>query len=276
MWAGGGFAAITPACNAASKITTSAHALQDGTVAGGGVEYAAYALGKITNFGSAGKAIINPAAPTGKMLTFGNTNSANLGFYGAPQHCITDYIATYSGTPITGQPTTIDVNQGTGTYQINGAHTFHGNVPNGSQQVWLVNGDVTIDGDIKYSDNYSSVDDIPSLVIIATGNILVNDNVKQLDGLFVARGTFNTCGNAPGGNLSVNTCNNQLIINGSVTAGSLTLLRTYGADGNNDTVRKTPAEIFNFNPEMYLKSALNGSSASTLRTVDEKDLPPRY
>lgn len=276
VWAGGGFAAVNPACNASSKITTSAHALQDGTVAGGGVEYAAFALGKITNFGSAGKAIVNPGAATGKMLTFSNTNSSNLGFYGAPQHCITDYISNYSGTPVSTQPGVIDVNQGSGTYQINGAHTFHGSVPNGSQQIWLVNGDVTIDGDIKYSNSYGAVGDIPSLVIIATGNILVQDNVKQMDGLFVTRGTFNTCSNAPSGNLSVSTCNNQLTVNGSVIAGTLTLLRTYGADGNDDNARKNPAEVFNFAPEMYLNSALNGTGGSTLKTVDQKDLPPRY
>lgn len=276
VWAGGGFAAVSPACNTSSKITTSAHALKDGTVAGGGVEYAAFALGKITNFGSAGQGIINPAAPLGKLLTFSNTNSANLGFYGAPQHCITDYISTYSGTPITSQPGTIDVNQGSGTYQINGAHTFHGTVPNGAQQVWLVNGDVTIDGDIKYLNSYNGVADMPSLVIITTGNTLVRDNVKQMDGLFVSRGTFNTCSNAPAGNLSTNDCKDQLVVNGSVVAGSLTLMRTYGAEGGDDTDRKNPAEVFNFNAEMYLRSALNGSSASTLRTVDSKDLPPRY
>ena len=77
--------------------------------------------------------------------------------------------------------------------------------------------------------------------------------------------------------MSVNgICNRQFTVNGAVVAGSLTLLRTYGADGNNDNDRKRPAEIFNFNAEMYLQSALNGSNSNTLRTVDEKDLPPRY
>jgi hypothetical protein len=276
VWAGGGFASISPACNAASKITTSAHALKDGSVAGSGVEYAAFALGKITNFGSAGKAIINPAAAQGKMLTFSNVTSTNLGFYGAPQHCINDYISTYSGTPVTTLASPVDVNNAAGgTWQINGAHTFHGNVPNKSQQVYLVNGDVTIDNDIKYSDSYDSVGDIPSLVIIATGNIFVQSGVKQMDGLYVAHGTFNTCSNAPAGNLSINDCKDQLVVNGSVIAGSLTLLRTYGADGGDDVARKNPAEIFNFSPEMYLRSALNGGN-SILRTVDEKDLPPRY
>lgn len=276
VWAGGGFPAVNPACNTASKITTSAHALRDGSVAGGGVEYGAFALGKITNFGSAGRAIVNPAAASGKMLTFSNVNNANLGFYAAPQHCINDYITTYSGTPITGLGNPVDVNRGSGTWQLNGPLTFHGNVPNGAQQIYLVNGDVTIDGNIRYSNAYANTSEIPSLVIIATGNILLRDNVEDVAGLFVARGTFNTCSNAPGGNLSVNDCNRQLIVNGAVIANTLTLLRTHGADGSNDADRKRPAEIFNFNAEMYLRSALNGSGSNTLRTVDERDLPPRY
>ncbi len=276
VWAGGGFADINPACNASSKITTSAHLLQNGTVAGSLTEYAAFALGKITNFGSAGKAIVDPAAATGKMLTFSNTVPTNLGYYGAPQHCINSYISTYNTTPITAQPGTIDVNQGSGTHQINGAHTFHGNVPNGSQQIWLVNGDVTIDGDIKYSNSYNALSDIPSLIIISTGNILVKGGVVQMDGLYVAKNTFNTCSDAPSGNLSVNDCNKQLNVNGGVIVGSLSLLRTYGADGNTDTTRKVPGEQFNFNAEMYLNSALKNTGSTTLRTVDQKDLPPRY
>lgn len=278
VWAGGGFPDVNPACNTSAKITTSSHALKDGSVAGSIGEYGAFALGKILNFGSASKAIVNPAASTGKMLTFSNVNNSNLGFYAAAQHCINDYVSTYSGTPITAEPATIDVgSRSSGTWRVSGARTFHGNMPNGSQQIYLVNGDATIDGDLKYSDNYGSLGDIPSLVIIATGNILVRDNVGQMDGLFVAKGTFNTCSNAPSGNLSASNCNVQLNVNGAVVAGSLTLLRTSGADGSNDVDRKKPAEIFNFNAEMYLRSALtSGSSSGTVRVVDEKDLPPRY
>lgn len=277
VWAGGGFASVNPACNTSAKITTSSHQLRDGSVAGSLGEYGAFALGKITTFGSASKALLNGGAATGKMLTFSNTNNNNLGFYAAPQHCINDYVAAYNGTAITNEPGTIDVGgRATGTWQVNGNRTFHGTMPNGSRQIYLVNGDVTIDGDLKYSDNYGNIDQIPSLVIIATGSILVRDNVKQMDGLFVARNTFNTCSNAPGGNLSVNDCKEQLVVNGAVITGQLTLMRTFGADGNNDGDRKRPAEIFNFNPEMYLRSALTGSGSGSLRTVDQKDLPPRY
>jgi len=276
VWAGGAFPEVSAACNAGSKITTNAHALSDGSVAGGAVEYGAFALGKITNFGSAGRPIINPAAAAGKMLTFTNVNSSNLGFYAAAQHCINSYVSTYSGTPITSLGANVSVNRPSGTWQLNGPVTFNGNVPNGSQQIYLVNGDVTIDGNIRYSNSYGNPSEIPSLVIIATGSILVRDNVDDIAGLFVSRNTFNTCSNAPSGNLSVNNCNRQFTVNGAVIAGSLTLLRTFGADGNNDNDRKRPAEIFNFNAEMYIRSALNGSGSNTLRTVDEKDLPPRY
>lgn len=277
VWAGGGFADVNPACNATSKIETSSHTLQNGTIAGSIDEYGAFALGKIANFGSASLAIVNPAGPVGKMLTFSNINSGNLGFYGAPQHCINSYISTYSGTPITGLPGTIVVDgQGSGTWQINGAHTFHGTMPTGGQQIYLVNGDVTIDTDLKYPDSYNKVSDIPSLVIISTGNILVKSATQQMDGLFVAKNTFNTCSDAPGGNLSINDCNKQLTVNGAVITGSLSLLRTYGADGNNDNTRKVPAEQFFFNPEMYIHSALLGPNSSTVHIVDQKALPPRY
>jgi hypothetical protein len=278
VWAGGNFPDVSAACNAASKITTSSKTLQDGSSAGGLTEYGAFALGKITNFGSASKALTNPASGPGKMLTFSNINSSNLGFFGAPQHCINSYIGTYNGTPVTTQPSAIDVGgQPSGTIHMAGNHTFHGTVPNGAQQIYLVEGDVTIDNTgIKYTDSYNSLGDVPSLVIIATGNILVRDSVTQMDGVFVAKNTFNTCSNAPSGNLSVNDCKEQLVINGSVIAGNMNLVRTYGADGGNDADRKRPAEIFNTGAELYLRNALTGDSVNTLRVVDEKDLPPRY
>lgn len=276
VWAGGSFPEVNAACSAASKITTSAHTLNDGSVAGGAVEYAAFALGKISNFGSASRSLVNPAAAAGKMLTFTNVNNNNLGFFAAAQHCINSYVSTYSGTPITSLGSPVDVNRGSGTWQLNGPVTFRGTVPNGAMQVYLVNGDVTIDNNIRYSNSYANAGEIPSLVIIATGDVLVRSNVDDIAGLYVARDTFNTCSDAPTGNLSISDCNKQLTVNGSVITGNLRLMRTFGADGANDDDRKRPAEVFNFNAEMYIRSALNGNNANTLRTVDEKDLPPRY
>ncbi len=277
VWAGGGFAVVNPACNTASKIATSSRTLQDGTVAGSVVEYGAFALGKITNFGSGSKGLVNPAAPQGKMLTFSNIDSTNLGNYGAPQHCINDYVAQYQSSPALGAGTFDVGSRPNGNWHITGNATFHGTMPLGSQQVYMVTGDVTIDNTgIQYPGTYTKFDDIPSLVIIATGNINIQSSVTQMDGLYVARGTMSTCSNAPPGNLSVSTCNAQLTVNGAVIVGNLSLLRTFGADGATDVTRKQPAEVINFNPEMYLRSALSSSNSTTLRVVDEKDLPPRY
>lgn len=279
IWAGGDFIAVNPACNIAAKIQTVAHTLRDGSVAGSSVEYAAFALGRITTFGSADKALVNPAGPAGKALTFSNRDSNNLGFYGAPQHCINDYVTAYDKTPNDTAAAAINVGaQANGTkLDLTGPRSFSGTMPAGSSQIYLVEGDVTITGDIKYPANYSGIDQIPSLVIIVTGNITVDRDVQQMDGLFVARGQFFTCDVAVGSTLSVNSpCEKQLTINGSVITGRLQLLRTFGADGNNDTLRKRPAEIFNFNSEMYLRSALYGTNGTILKTMDEKDLPPRF
>ena len=277
VWAGGGFSSISPTCNNAADITTSSHKLGDNSIAGSLGEYGAFALGEITNFGSASQAITSPTAALGKQLTFSNVDNNNLGYYAAAQHCMTDYVALYSGTAVTAEPATIDVGgRPTGTWQVNGNRTFHGTMPNGSEQIYLVNGNVTIDADLKYSNSYGGLADIPSLVIIATGDILVKGAVTQMDGLFVTKGTFKTCSDAPAGNLSVNDCNKQLTVNGAVIANAVSLMRTFGADGNNDNDRKKPAEIFNFSEEMYLNSALTGSTSITPRIVDEDDLPPRY
>lgn len=279
VWAGGNFAAVNAACNNSSKIQTVAHTLRDGSVAGSAVEYGAFALGKITNFGSANKALVDPAGPAGKALTFSNLIDTNLGNYGAPQHCINDYVSLYTKTAKDSAAAAIDVGtQASGTQlDVTGPHSFSGTMAAGSKQIYLVEGDVTITGDLKYPANYSGPDQIPSLIIIATGNITVNRGVQQMDGLFVARGQFFTCDVAVGSTLTVNPpCEKQLVINGAVKAGKLQLLRTFGADGADDTSRKRAAEIFNFSPEMYLNSALYGNNTNVLQTVDEKDLPPRF
>lgn len=278
VWAGGGFQAVTPACNTVAKIQTSAHTLRDGSVAGSAVEYAGFALGRIMTFGTANKALIDPAGPFGKTLTFSNVDSNNLGNYSVPplRHCIEDYITRFSSVPITGLPGAIDVNRASGTWHVTGNRTFSGNVPAGSLQVYLVEGDVTITGTgIRYPGSYNGLNDIPSLVIIATGNITVQAGVTQMDGIFITRQTLTTC-NPPPGNLTVSICNNQLVVNGAVIARRLSLLRTHGADGNNDTSRKVPAEVFNFPAEIYLRNALTGTNGNILRTVDQKDLPPRF
>ncbi|HWZ65815.1 MAG TPA: hypothetical protein VNX65_03380 [Patescibacteria group bacterium] len=283
VWAGGGFSdpVTNPACNGTATIqTVTPHQLQSGSAAGSLTEYAGFAMGVITNFGSASKALLGSS---GRSLLFSNENVDNqFGEFGAPQHCINNYTATYNSHPVDvpSLPSSIDVGAQTasGVWHLSGNRTFSGVMPAGVQQVYLVDGKVTITGDITYPAIYNSLSDIPSLVIIAQGtnaSIDVMSNVGQMDGVFATTGVFHTCDNhiAP---LTISICNKQLNVNGAVIASRLNLRRTFGADGADDTARQQPAERFTLNPELYLRSVFGGTNGATARTIEEKDLAPRY
>lgn len=287
VWAGGAFAGdpANPSCSTQqgaqpSRIqTVTPHQLQTG-VAGSLSEYGALAQGLITGFGTASQAL-------GTWLTFSNMNNdGSLGSFNQPSHCVNNYIAKYQNTQIDlgmSVAGAIDVGgQGSGTWHITGDKDFRGVAPAGAKQVYLVEGSVTISDNITYKTGninspptYDNVDDIPSVVIIATGDINVLGNVQQLDGTYVAQGTFHTCDDHTS-NLTISICASKLVVNGAVIANRLNLRRTSGADGNDDTARKQPAELFRFNPELYLRNALNGNTSGVVKVMEQKDLPPRY
>jgi hypothetical protein len=278
VWAGGGFAAVPPGtCKISANITTvtRSKALSgDGTTPGSGTTYGAFALGKITNFGSASMARVATSG-IGDNWTFSNINSGNLGYFGAAQHCIPDYVATYTSSPALA-PGTIDVGGGVdGAWRVGGNSTIHGTMAAGRQKVYVVSGDVTIDNNVLYPATFASVGDIPSLVVIATGNIFIRSNVTQMDGIFIARGTVYTC-HPKVEPATINTCNSKLTINGSVSSSRLDLFRTAGADGNTPTTQKAAAEVFNLSPEVYLKNSLNLNAKATLNTAAIRELPPRF
>jgi hypothetical protein len=144
-------------------------------------------------------------------------------------------------------------------YQASGAYLSGPaiTIPQGVQLTLYVDGDVTIDTDIRYAEPFdlSSRANIPYLTIIAKGNIFITSNVTRLDGLYVAQpsssgndGDFNTC--------SDDSCPRQLVINGAVIARHVKLMRSHGASQslNNDIngIGNTPAEIINFTPAMIL------------------------
>lgn len=292
VFAGGNFAAIDPACNTQANITTIGRTLQDGSTAGSVGEYGVFALGKISSFGSAGKVLIGAGGlgGPGRALTFANSepDATKLGYYGAAQHCITDYVAQFGSSPTIAGGSTFNVaSRPTGAWHVTGTLSLNGNMPfgdlNGGQQVYYADGDVTITNDIKYPTNYTSVNRIPSLIVITKGNIYVAPGVKQLDGIFVARGNGTTSGvfytcwpkNEPA-SIS-NQCNtNQLVVNGSVSAARLDLFRSFGATGATSPARKDPGEVFNFAPEMYLRNAINSNGQTTVQTSTTLELPPRF
>lgn len=191
-----------------------------GTDRGAGSELSALALVRVTGFASAQTDIARP--PTD--LTFANTvladksndrESPALGgnFDPGGSHCLPD-VAPKSGT------VTI-----TGPYSQGGISGMS------NARSVFVNGDVRITGNITYSNSWS-LNNVPSFVLHATGNIYIDRGVTQLDGLYISNKKIYTCGSGfapmPAGSMYGN-CNNQLTIHGSFVAKQINLERTFGS-----------------------------------------------
>ncbi len=242
--------------------------------AGSASEYGAFALSDITKFGSGSKPLFNSAdfSDLGRRLSFAN-NTATIGRFGAPQHCINDYSAQFDNLPVGGA---LPITDGTsGAWHSSSFPSLSGTAPAGVKKVYYSDTDVTITGDIRYPDTYSSISDIPSIVVIAKGNIYVNSTVTRMDGIYISRGTFFTCYPKPSPPTN-STCATQLTVNGAVIANALDLYRTFGGDGATAAARQTPAEIFNFSTELFLRNALNTTTGGSVSTSDSRELPPRF
>lgn len=287
VFAGGNFAAVNAACNNQAKITTVGRTLSDGSGAGSVVEYAAFALNRITGFGSSSRVLVGSGAlgAAARQLTFANSepDATRLGYFGKPQHCINDYTTNYAAAP-TLAPGSYNVgSRGSGAWRVNGALTLSGTMPAGGQQVYYATGNVTINSNLVYPATYANSAAIPSLVVITTGNIQVGPGVTQLDGIFIARGDGNTSGvfytcfpRTEPASVS-NACNTSaLTVNGAVSAGRIDLFRSFGATGASAAARKAPAEQFYFSPEIYIRNALSASAKPTIQTSTVLDLPPRF
>jgi hypothetical protein len=187
-----------------------------------------------------------------------------------------------------------------GSLTINGNSNF----PADTNETIYVNGNVYISGDICYSacaanPSWTNVADIPSLFIIAKGNILIAPGVSQLDGAYIAEptdsagkvnGIINTCAQNTTSAYPISgiftNCNNQLTVNGAFVARQIFLDRSYsslrfGQSGENPLSTTTrscgapgsdiplgapnepdcAAEIFNFSPELYLSQPASLSSS---------------
>lgn len=280
VWAGGGFADSTGACtNGLARITTSSRTMAGGNYAGSMVEYAAFSLGAVSNFGSASKALVTgaPAGPTAlaRALTFSNSQAVP-GNFASPQHCIKDFAAEYASVTAT-CPSSINVSApGTTPCRRSGGTTIGvGTLPAGSRQVYVIDGNVNITGSgINYPATYASAQDIPSLVVISSGDILVDASVRNLSGIFISRGTFFTCQEKP--LLQNGVCNQEFNVNGAIIARRLDLYRTGGAEGSTVAARQAPAEMIKLSPEVFLNNALNDSSSTVITTSQVRELPPRF
>lgn len=246
---------------------------------GAGSQYAVMALGQIQDFASNLGGNGGPQDP--RKLSFANTVASAINAPGGL------YGGKFGGTVATCDLTSdlADVPALTGaaaSSQLNSGKT----IPKGASDIMYVNGDVHIGGDIKYATGWSKLSDIPLFKLVVKGNIYINANVKQLDGIYAALpdttgngGVIYTCATGAG---AVNptdsnfydTCNSQLVINGAFAAKQVQFLRTYGSIGRakTDSVgNSAAAEQFNYSPEVWLP---RGKSNPSLQYDSITGLPP--
>ena len=260
----------------------------------------------VANFGSAGYTTASPANHKWACkLSYANTGSVQVDCNGLKGLQPAGLIKPDNGKLSTPKwPTSfknqlasqvsIDPSLASGDYHRNGSLTITGGSLSKGQHVRLfVKGDVTIDGNISVDEVnpiHSSLSDIPSLTVVATGDIRVEHGVRVIAGTYVAGGKFESCKEAQNQKktpaLGVNgVCQNKLKINGAiVSGGSPAFLRTFGAgnmpeDDQWDTKKiSSTAEWINYTPNLWLTTS-NGSSGNQLEgltTTQVTNLPVRY
>lgn len=183
--------------------------------------------------------------------------------------------------------------QASGDYRRKGSLTITGgSLIKGRHVRLFVEGDVTISGDISVNeaDPHNSLSDIPSLTVVAKGDIRVEHGVRVIAGTYVAGGKFESCKDAQNQKktpaLGVNgVCQNKLKVNGAIVSKKSPIFRrTFGAGNNSDDNQRysdrisSTAEWIDYTPNLWLTTS-NGSSGNQLEgltTTQVTNLPVRY
>lgn len=314
---GGGICPLPPGTGDIRSV--SANIVGSPTNYVGAVEqYAAFAFGNIDAFGTAEV----PEAGTGyNTLAFANTG-AELGWFGYAR-CLYNIFDDDPGGPggqiddllwlnaVNTNNVNSEVNNSSSEqYRFNGDATINGGSPITGQKTILVNGSVTIGQDLQYDQSMygdtTSLEDVPILIIIATRDIIIEPDVRQLDGMYISLQTIHTCPLPASGFLSVEDgCSQVLEVNGSFIANQIAFRRTAGGingastgdpahtdrcnyfdppdfpspgmtlPNNNDI--DCVAEIFRFSPEMYLADPIFRRGADFEIEVQQvRELPPIF
>ena len=139
---------------------------------------------------------------------------------------------------------------------------------------------IRISGDIVNADRAVNNDsDFRQIIIIADGDITIDQGVKRVDAWLIAQGVINTCavnGAQNANDVNMKNCNNQLRVRGGTVSKGLRLWRTAGSDGTAKDTLANPAEIFNQSADTYLWVQSQSGSAGKIVTTYTKELPVRY
>lgn len=139
---------------------------------------------------------------------------------------------------------------------------------------------IRISGDIVNADRAVNNDsDFRQIIIIADGDITIDQGVKRVDAWLIAQGVINTCavnGAQNANDVNMKNCDNQLRVRGGTVSKGLRLWRTAGSDGTAKDTLANPAEIFNQSEDTYLWAQSQSGSAGKIVTTYTKELPVRY
>lgn len=249
---------------------------------GAGAQLAAMAVNRIEGFATAvgynGAASPKPQSNS-NGLSFANDGTGGPwgGNFGNNVPCPADYFTTLPSGPNVDTTTNV-----LGRLNIN---------TNTSPNVYYFNGDIRITKDITFVGGGSwRVGNLPTLTVIAKGNIYIDPSVQHLDGLYIAKNTIYTCDNPAVGGFAKptnaqladssdsNTCRNQLTVIGSFVASSVKLLRTANSlKDDNASFRydsSKAGEIFMFSPESWLINLPFSPSSGSGDYDSSSNLPP--
>lgn len=178
-----------------------------------------------------------------------------------------------------------------GSYHAGGNLTINSSQLQPGRHIMIfVDGDVTISDNINtdWGYSYSSLTEIPNLVIVANGDIKVAQSVRLITGTYVAKGRFISCDGAPDKGFAlgmVGSCRHKLKVNGAIiSANSPAFRRTFGAGDEADDDQWNPAKIssaaewINYTPNLWLVPAASqvDNRLDGLSTTQVTSLPVRY
>ncbi len=269
--AGGGVETAPGVCTTSSGAAIIGWNKGSATFGGAGVQFAGYALSRIFEFASASTGSGPAAAPTG--LSFGNTSTSvaggNYGGSLGSVPCIPNHFATKPSTTLA-IPANVST-MTTGSYSGVGNISLAGGTVDSAERISVyVDGNLFISSNITYGGSWTS-GNIPMLRVIVRGNIFIDNDVSQLDGLYIAQpngasgGAIYTCAlnadpftpMALDGSLATQCDNARLTVNGGFVAKQVRLMRTVGTKGQasgsgEPSSSANIAEVFNYNPAMWI------------------------
>lgn len=297
--AGGGFNtdAGPGTCSAVNPNAQAFGPMRTDIFAGSGSQLAVFAINAIRGVQPLSRSTRQPT-----QLAFSNTSpnvTARLfgGNFGSLL-CAHNYFDDIPGNTIW-DTTTANVNLAapeiydTDRHYIDGDITLTGQLPEnataGKRVVIYVDGNVTVQapsggkvGFATTSYEWSSIDLVPSLYVIARGNININSGVTQLDGSFISQGgeiTSCTVGGVyPTPSQRTEQCRNQLRVNGAFIARKVNLLRTFGSLREGVALEAPSStrasETFMYNPALWFTQGGGLPSNSKIQIDSYTSLPP--